>query len=138
MFALRRIDTDQAHSLARDLERVCVQHPGNAADGFSFASRRADAGTRDSFFDDVANAAATDTMNASERPPPWPWTTGDDLADSLVVDVHDGGQAIRGVGVDVDALGVSWASEGNEGRHDGGEGVSASHRANMPALRPEP
>ncbi len=54
--------------------------------------------------EDVANAAAADAVDAGERTDAGPGSAGNQLHGALVVDVGDGGQALRGIGVDVDAI----------------------------------
>ncbi len=76
-------------------------------------------------------------MNASERPHPWPWTTRDDLAGAFLVNVSDADQALERISVDVDTLGVSCAGECDEAGRDCRQGMLASHRTNMSAVRTE-
>ena len=113
LIALWRIDADQAHPLARNLERVAVEHAGNAADGLAFACRRSHADAGQALVENVADAAAPDAVDLRQCPHPRPRATLDDLAGPLGVDMDDGGKLVLGIGVDIDALGSGSAGAAN-------------------------
>ena len=80
---------------------------------------------------DVANAPAADTVDAGERPDAGPGTPGNQLHGALAVDVGDGGQALRRVGVDVDTVGLSRGQRHGQ-RRDEQEREPQEHRSQPP------
>ena len=99
-----RIDADQAHPFARDLERIAVEHRGHALDPFALAARGAHADAGQVLLENVANTSATDAVDAGERPDAGPGPAGNQLHGAPFVDVGNGGQALGRIGINVDAV----------------------------------
>ena len=64
LFAFWRIDADKAHPVARDLERIGVEHGGDALDHLALTARCAHADAGQILLEDVANAPAADAVDA--------------------------------------------------------------------------
>ena len=115
----------------RHLEGVGVEHRVHPLYGLAPAARCPYTDADQVLLGDVANAPAADTVDAGERPDAGPGTPGNQLHGALAVDVGDGGQALRRVGVDVDTVGLSRGQRHGQ-RRDEQEREPQEHRSQPP------